>query len=162
MRLFMVGLMVCLIALGFAGRALADDAYIDTTFTTLYPQQFTHDDKDPYKGWAWVNVYNDTDEYWTDFHFEIFSVEGSNISATIFIDDYPSHTPTSSQSGLSWTINNDPAGAQMDLFFAADPVAPDSPASFKVYTSNITYRQKFGLEVYPTVPEPSSLLAFSA
>ena len=50
----------------------------------------------------------------------------------------------------------------MDLFFAADPVAPDSSAWFKVYTDNTTYRQKFGLEVYPTVPEPASLLAFSA
>lgn len=160
-RLILVGAMLFVIALGVGGRAFADDAFISTTFSSLAPQDFVHEDDDPWKGWAYVEVYNDTDEWWTDFHFGIKSVQGSNISATIFID-YPPYVPTSSQSGLTWIINNDPAGATMDLFFESNPVAPDTSAWFKVYTDNTTYRQRFGICVYPTIPEPSGLLALAA
>ena len=158
-RQLVVAVLVCLVIMPCAGRLLADDAVINATFSSLAPQTFEHDDQPDYKGWALVNVYNDTSEYWTDFHFSIKSVNGSNISATIFID-YAPYQPTSSQTLDSWSINNDPAGASMDLFFASNPVAPDTEAWFKVYTDNTTYKQRFGVCVYPTVPEPSSLLAF--
>ncbi len=69
--------------------------------------------------------------------------------------------PTSSQSGLTWAIDNDPAGAKMDLYYLSDPVAPGATAWFKVYTDNSTYKQWFGLMIYPTIPEPGSLLAFA-
>lgn len=103
-----------------------------------------------------------------DFHFEVFSIGGSNISKTIFVDGMvggQNLDPSSSQTGFTWQIDNDPAGARMDLFFASNPVAPGATAWFKVYTDNTTYKQRFGLMAYPTVssvPEPGSLLAFAS
>lgn len=151
----------CLLFACGAGRVLADDVEWSTTFVNLSPQDTIHDDAEPFKGSAKVTVTNDTDEWWTDFHFQVFSVNGSNITATIFVDG-GSYNPTSSQSGLTWVINNNPAGATMDLYFASDPVAPGATAWFKVYTDNTTYKQRFGLSIYPTVPEPGSLLAFAS
>lgn len=152
-----------------ASRVLADNVEWTTSFSSLASQTNEHNDNDPWKGSALVTVTNDTGEYWTDFHFEIFSIGGSNISHTVFVDGLVQGAnldPTSSQSGLTWNINNDPAGAKMDLYFAANPVAPGTTAWFKVYTDNTTDKQRFGLLIYPTtdtpVPEPGSLLAFAS
>lgn len=167
-RLFMIATAMVAAAMIYSAAAYANDAYINATFSksetgTVSAQSFTHDDLEPFKGSANITVTNDTDEYWNGLHLGIFSVSGSNISKTIFVDgtiDGVSYNPTSSQGGLSWVINNNPAGATMDLFFTSY-VAPGSTATFKVYTDNTTYRQKFGIMVYPTaVPEPSSYIAF--
>ncbi len=76
----------CLLFACGAGRVLADPMEWTTSFADLSPQNATHEDADPYKGSALVTVTNDTDQWWTDFHFEIFSVGGSNISETVFVD----------------------------------------------------------------------------
>lgn len=153
---------VALLALG-AGRLMADDVDIYATFTDLLQQESEHGDLDPFKGYANIYVTNDTDEYWTNFELGIGAVPKTgggltNISATIFVD-YAPYGPTSSQNGLSWVINNDPAGAQMALYFVSDPIAPGDSAWFKVYTDNTTYKERFRLCFYPTIPEPSSLFA---
>jgi len=152
---------VCLLFACGASRVLADNMTWTTSFSDLAPKSAEHDDLDPWKGSALVTVTNDTGEYWTDFHFQVFSVQGSNISATIFVDG-GSFDPTSSQTGLTWVIDNDPAGAMMNLYFVSDPVAPGATAWFKVYTDNTTYKQRFGMSIYPTIPEPGSLFAFAS
>jgi hypothetical protein len=151
----------CLLFACGAGRVLADPMEWTTSFTTLASQTATHDDLDPWKGSATITVTNNTGEWWTDFHFGIFSVQGSNISATTFVEG-SGMDPTSSQSGLTWVINNNPAGATMDLYFASNPVAPNATATFVVYTDNSTFKQRFGMLIYPTIPEPGSLLAFAS
>lgn len=155
---------MCLVFVCAASMVMADDVSWTTTFSTLSAQTKDHNDLEPFKGSAMVTVLNDTDEYWTDFHFEVFSIGGSNISHTIFVDG-TGLTPSSSQSGLTWHIDNNPAGAKMDLYFAGDRVAPGATAWFKVYTDNTTNKQRFGLLLYPTtdtVPEPGSLFAFAS
>lgn len=54
---------------GFTSRTLADDAYITTTFNDFTAQQYTHEDKDPFKGYLNVNVTNNMSQAWGDFHF---------------------------------------------------------------------------------------------
>ena len=152
---------LCMLFACGAGRVLADDVEWTVTFTDLQPKVIEHPDQEPFKGSASVIVTNDTNEYWTDFHFQIFSVNGSNITQTIFVDG-GAYNPISTQNGMTWTINNDPNGATMNLYFASDPVAPGSTALFKVYTDNTAFKQRFGLSCYPTVPEPSSILAFAS
>lgn len=149
---------MCLVFACGTAQVMADDVEWTTTFTTLAAQTTEHADVEPFKGSAKVIVENDTLDYWTDFHFQVFSVAGSNITSTIFVEG-GSLDPTSSQSGLTWTIDNNPAGATMNLYFS-DTVAPGETAWFKVYTDNTTDMQRFGLSIYPTVPEPGSMLAF--
>lgn len=151
---------MCLVCACGAVSVLADDVVWTTTFSNLSPQTTEHPDLDPFKGSATVTVINDTDEYFTDLHFQVFSVGGTNITATIFVDGGV-YNPTSTQTGLTWSIDNDPAGAVMNLYYYGDPIAPGETAWFKVFTDNTTYKQRFGLSVYPTIPEPGSLLAFA-
>ena len=154
---------VLAIVLALAGPAVAHDMNVVAEFTDVgqgATQQFDHMDEFPWKGWFNVTVTNSSTEWWTDFHFCIVSVMGSDISETIFVVDDP-YQPTSSQSGLSWVVDNDPMGAQLGLFFVSDPVAPGGVANFQVYTDNTINQGPFGVCMYPTVPEPSSLLAFS-
>lgn len=147
------------------GAAQADDAYITTTFSNYSLQQFEHDDLAPFKGSANITVTNDTSDFWNGFHLEVFSVRGSNISQTIFVDGMIGSLncdPTSASNGISsWQINNDPAGASMDVYFAT-LVNPGATATIKVYTDNTFYKQKFGLAMYPIspVPEPPCVIAF--
>lgn len=157
--LMLIAAMCIAFACGTSG-VMADDVEWTTTFTSLTAQNVEHADVAPFKGSAKVIVENDTDEYWTDFHFQVFSVNNSNITATIFVDG-AGYDPTSSQGGLTWTIDNSPTGATMNLYFT-DTVAPGETAWFKVYTDNTTYKERFGLSIYPTtVPEPGSLLALA-
>ncbi|NLN76793.1 MAG: PEP-CTERM sorting domain-containing protein [Armatimonadetes bacterium] len=154
---------VCLLVAVGTSRVLAHSGeWGPVTFSDLTQQVFIHNDEEPFKGFVQLNVSNGTDFYWTDFHFMITSVNGSNISATIFVDGMQGDLncdPTSSQSGLTWTIDNNPTGSVMNLYFAADPVAPGSSAWFKIYTDNSTYKEMFGVCSYPTIPEPASMFA---
>lgn len=163
-RCLVLAAVLCLLVVFAAGRIMAHEEEWNASFSTLDSQVFIHDDAEPFKGYAKLFAYNDTGEYWTDFHFQVKSVNGSDISAVIFVDgiqDTIDCDPTSSQSGLTWTIFNDPAGSIINLYFAADPVAPGEEAWFKIYTDNTVDKVRFGLCAYPTtvVPEPGSLLA---
>lgn len=151
---------MCIVFVCGTSGVMAHDVEWTTTFTSLLAQSTEHADVEPFKGSAKVFVENDTEEYWTDFHFQVFSVNGSNITATIFVDG-GTYDPTSSQGGLTWTIDNDPTGATMNLYFT-DWVAPGETAWFKVYTDNTMYKERFGLSIYPTVPEPGSMLALAS
>ena len=129
--------------------------------------EFEHNDADPHKGNAFVYVTNTGNEAWGDFHFEIYDPYGGSqdISNVHFLDAFmtdhdgnPGFNPTSTQSPLTWTIDNVSVGAKMDLFFYSDPVLPGNSATFNVYTDNIDELSFFGLMIYPTpVPEPATI-----
>lgn len=163
----MRSLLLCtLIALVCAGAALADDLYIGSEQNPVEigdwsAQTFNHQDADPFKGWAYVFVKNTSLDPWGDFHFKIFSYDGSDVSAVDFRDaSMGGMDPISTQVGTTWTIDNVVVGAEMSLYFYGDPVLPGEFAAFQVYTDNTTTQGNFGLCIWPSpVPEPSSLLA---
>jgi hypothetical protein len=120
-----------------------------------------HDDADPFAGWVTVNVTNNGTEAWGDFHFEIYDPMGNqDISNVDFLVD-PPYEPMSTQSPLTWVVDNVSVGAKLDLYYYGDPVNPGDSATFEVYTSNPDQLSFFGVMVYPTpIPEPASLLLF--
>jgi hypothetical protein len=140
-------------------RVWADDIDVTTSFDGVgigVAEQSDHTDADPWKGWLNLTVTNDGDEAWGDFHFEIFQVS-SPVDNVDFIVSSP-YEPTSSQSGLTWVVDNATVGATLDLYFYSDPVMPGDTASFKVYTDNTTNKIRFGVLFYPTpVPIPSAV-----
>lgn len=138
----------------FTSRALADDAFITTTFDDFIGQQYDHEDEDPFKGYLYVNVTNNTSEAWTDFHFQIINI-GFDVSNVDFIVT-PPYEPTSSQSPLTWSVDNVVVGATLDLYFCSDPVLVGDSASFTVYTDNTVGKKRFGVLIYPT-PEPATI-----
>lgn len=155
--LTMLAVILGLSLLASPNAALADDATIVTSFSSYDSQQNDHNDADPFKGWVDVTVTNNMSEAWGDFHFEILDI-GYDVTNVDFIDTSP-YEPTSSQSGLSWSIDNSAYGATMDLFFYSDPVLPTEVAQFKVYTDNTADNVPwFGVVIYPTpVPEPATI-----
>lgn len=165
MRLI-AALSVLLVAL--AAPVFADDAYIGQDnpieFGSWASQGFSHEDGDPFKGMAYVFVKNTSQNPWGDFHFKIFSYDGSDVSSVDFKDaSMGGMNPISTQVGTTWTINNAVVGAEMSLFFYGDPVLPGEFATFQVYTDNTVGMGNFGLMIWPSpVPEPSSLLALAS
>jgi hypothetical protein len=160
--------LVALIALAIAGPAMAHDAYIgapgsEIEFATWASQSFNHQDAAPFKGWAYVFVKNTSLNPWGDFHFRVFSYDGSDVSAVDFRDaSMGGMDPISTQIGTTWSIDNSGPQAIMSLYFYGDPVQPGEFAAFQVYTDNTTTQGNFGLCIWPSpVPEPSSLLALS-
>lgn len=157
-----LGLVVCGLVLGgFAASATADDADIVTSFPGLDPQYFEHEDGDPWAGWVNVTATNTGDEAWGDFHFEIYDpIGGQFIDNVHFLDaSMGGSDPTSSQSPLTWNIDNVVVGATIDLYYYDDPVLPTETATFAVWTDNPNHVPFFGVMLYPTpVPEPGSLL----
>lgn len=108
-------------------------------------------------GWVTVTATNEGTEPWGDFHFQIFEVTGdvTNVDWVVTGDK----EPQSSQSPLTWVVDNDAYGATLDLFFYSDPVLPGETATFSVYNVNPDQVTYFGVLFYPTpVPEPASLL----
>jgi hypothetical protein len=157
------------VALLLTSPARADDAWINTSFSDMSLQEFTHNDHDPFKGTVFVTVTNSGSQPWGDFHFQIYDpMGGQNISNVSFLDSTttpPGPNPTSSQMPFTWAINNVVVGATMDLYFYSAPVNPGQTATFNVYTDNPDHLSFFGLMMYPTpVPEPASvlLLGFAA
>jgi hypothetical protein len=145
-----------ILSVATTSRALADDAYITTTFDDFIGKQYTHEDLDPFKGYLNVNVTNNTSEAWGDFHFQIMNV-GWNVSNVDFIVT-PPYAPASSQSPLTWSVDNVVVGATLDLYFYGDPVLVSDTASFTVYTDNTVDKNWFGVLIYPTpVPEPATI-----
>ncbi|MCC7146600.1 MAG: PEP-CTERM sorting domain-containing protein [Phycisphaeraceae bacterium] len=159
--LLVAAMAALVLSLGISGSARADDALIVTDFAGLGPsvvQQFEHMDGEPFKGYVTVNLTNTGSAAWGDFHFEIFGIPGfPSVANVSFVVDSP-YEPTSSQSGLTWAVDNVVVGATLDLFFYSDPVLPGESASFMVYTDNADHVPFFGVAIYPTpIPEPATL-----
>ena len=120
-----------------------------------------HEDASPFKGNATLTVTNTGSEAWGDFHFGFYDyLGGQDISNLAFQDislGAPAD-PTSTQSPLTWLIDNVTVGATIDSYFYSDPVQPGETATFNVYTANPDQLTWFGLQAYPTpVPEPATL-----
>ncbi len=119
-----------------------------------------HEDADPFKGSATLTVTNTGDQPWGDFHFGFYDpIGGQDISGLAFLDaSMEGIDPSSTQSPMTWVIDNVVVGATMDLYFYSDPVQPGETATFSVYTANTGHLPWFGLQVYPTpVPEPATM-----
>ena len=119
-----------------------------------------HEDASPFKGNASLTVTNTGAEAWGDFHFGFYDpIGGQDISNLGFLDaSLGGIDPSSTQSPLSWSIDNATVGATIDLYFYSDPVLPGQTATFTVYTDNPDQLSWFGLQAYPTpVPEPATL-----
>jgi len=144
--------------LGGGAPALAHDGYIDTEFGDWSSKTFVHEDEDEWKGYVFITLMNTGTEAWGDLHLEIVDV-GYDITNVNWVVA-PPYQPISSQSPLSWVVDNNAYGAKLDLFFYDDPVLPNELATFVVRTDNTTDKVPFfGILVYPTpVPEPGALL----
>jgi hypothetical protein len=125
-----------------------------------------HEDDDPWKGWAGLWVWNICGEDWGDFHLKI---RGINIGNVDFVDDlvyepelwqYTLGSGWEKYDGLTWDIDNDVVGAEMDLFFYGSPIEAGDIAFLKFYTDNTTDKcSYFRVCAYPTpVPEPATIL----
>jgi hypothetical protein len=144
----------------FLGTAPAwgHDMIINTDFDCVGPgaceQSGSHEDADPFKGWIILTVENTGTEAWGDFHFQLFQV--TDPIDNVFFDVTAPNQPTSSQSGLSWSLSG--GGHVLDLYFYGDPVDPGEIATFNVYTDNtIDQVSFFGTAYYPTpIPEPGT------
>ena len=141
----------------------ADDVSITTSFDDVgggdNAQQTGHDDKDPFKGWLNLTVQNTGTEAWGDFHFEIYQVPGQGSVANVDFIVSDEYEPTSSQSPLTWSVDNNVVGAKLDLYFYSDPVLSGETANFKIYTDNTVDKVFFGVLYYPTpVPVPSAMV----
>jgi hypothetical protein len=125
------------------------------------PYEWAHEEASPFKGWANVTVTNTGTQPWGDFHFEFYDpIGGQDISNLAFLDGSGGgFDPCSTQSGLTWSIDNGAVGATMDLFFYSDPVAQFEEVTFSVYTDNTADELPwFGLMIYPTpIPEPATI-----
>ncbi len=124
--------------------------------------EFVHEDDAPWAGWVNVEVTNTGTEPWGDFHFEIFDPNGTQDISNVDWVVEPPNEPTSSQSPLTWAVDNDAIGATIDLFFYSDPVGQGETATFSVYNVNPDELSFFGVAFYPTpVPEPAALALVS-
>jgi len=160
-RGFVVTAVVALVA---GLPTLADDAYWSGDIAgTGYGSAVwvEHQDAEPFKGSVNLDVTNTGLEPWGDFHFGIYDpIGGQDISNIHFLDSsMGGMDPTSSQSPLTWVIDNVVVGATIDLYFYSDPVLPGETATFSVFTDNPDHVSFFGVMFYPTpVPEPASAL----
>lgn len=158
---YLCAFLFCFLLFLRTSSAFAHDFSLTFDWDKIGPSyQYTtvHEDADPFKGWANITVTNTGTEAWGDFHFEIFQVGDETVDNVDFIVDSP-YEPTSSQSGLTWDVNNIDVGATLDLYFYSDPVLPTETANFTVYTDNTTDQVSFfGMAMYPTpVPEPATI-----
>lgn len=123
---------------------------------------FHENEQAPWKGSAFFYVKNTGTKAWTDFHFQITSW-GDDVSNVDFKDaSMGGVDPISTQSPLSWAIDNSVVGAKIDLYFVSDPVWPGQVATFQLYTDNTVDQVQFGICMFPSVPEPSAMLALGS
>jgi hypothetical protein len=85
----------------------------------------------------------------------------TNVSFVTSDPNQPTYSTGFGTLPLTWSVTNGTAttGATLDLFFYANPVAPDQTATFTVYTDNTTDKGFFGVIFYPTatpVPLPGA------
>jgi len=136
----------------FAHSVTITDPFLFSGYGSGSYHQITHIDDDPWKGFVTLTVKNTGMENWTDFHFGIFSVFGSDISKVYFQGGTPTMTVGNNPVPLTWVAdNNNPLGATLDLFFFNNPVIPNQSATFTVYTDNTEGKVNFGMLFYPTV-----------
>ena len=173
---FLCSILFCaFLFFGVAGLVYADDgswgtvgdpceiSWIGDGFTL----DLDHEDSSPFKGWATLTVKNTGTQDWGDFHFGFYDpIGGQTIDNLAFLEGLDPNgvniDPTSTQSPLTWDIDNDTIGATIDLFFYSDPLSAGETATFSVYTANPDQLDWFGLQAYPTpVPEPATLLLLS-
>jgi hypothetical protein len=129
----------------------------DYTVFTVY-----HGDT-PERGIYTVVVINSGTEAWGDFHFRVFDpVGGQPIGNVGFLDAAAGGVdPTSSQSGLTWDIDNEVVGATISLYFCTDPVGPGEAAWFSVYIDNPDHLSFFGVAFYPSPVPPMGACCFN-
>lgn len=145
---------ICLVG-WWSGSAVAHDGAWSLDIDDWGTYNVTHEDADPWKGFASFTVKNSSQSnYWTDFHFQVFAASGD--ATLVAILDPP--TPTTSQSPYTYVIGSTPQGlATLDYYFPLDPVGPGETATFTFYTENTAVPNLwFGLCMVPT-PEPGSL-----
>lgn len=120
-----LAMVACAVAPAFAHDGVFGSAENPIEFAGLAEQNLQHENEQfPWKGTAFFYVKNTGTKAWTDFHFRITSW-GDDVSTVDFKDaSMGGVDPISTQSPLSWTINNAVVGAQMNLYFASDPVLP--------------------------------------
>lgn len=152
-----LGVMLTLSFLLLSEKAWTHDMNVDLTIGgvgRIHQRELLHEDGEPWKGFLTVNVTNTGTAAWGDFHFQIFSAPG--YSGNVVFDVGGSNAPTSSQSGLSWSLSGDVK--TLDLYFYGNPVQPNQTAWFKVFTDNTSSQEAFfGVLVYPTpVPIPAA------
>lgn len=150
------------LAVSISGAAYADSVTITTSFDCVgayaCEQQVTHTDAAPFKGSVDITLTNSGTQAWGDFHFFIFQAGLETVENVDF--DVTTAAPTSSQSGLSWAVDNVAVGATLDLYFYSDPILAGETATFHFLTDNTVDQVSFfGLGFYPTpVPEPGSVV----
>ncbi len=145
-------LFLALMLIAVSSAALADDGSFTWVFNNLDPIAENHVDGPDWKGFAFVYVTNMTGIAWTDFHFSINNGPGVKIMAT----------PAPTMSKPVYTTQINAAETTLDYYFASNPVLPNEGVSFTFYTDNTLNKNAlFGVCGYPTIPEPSSLLALS-
>jgi hypothetical protein len=129
-----------------------------------------HNDADPWKGWATINVKNLTLKNsspiaWGDFHLKIKDSWCSDVdfatytAPQLWIKEGSIWTQVQ-YPDLTWVINNDADNATMDLFFYGDPIAYGQKAKIRVYTDNTSsHHSSFSILAHPTpVPEPTTII----
>lgn len=141
--------------------ATADDFSLTLDFDDVGPAAaYTeeHQDEEPWAGWLRLTVTNTGTEPWGDFHFQIFEVPGFGAVDNVDWITDPPYEPYSTQSSLTWDVDNASVGATIDLYFYDDPVLPNETAEFHVYNVNPDQLSFFGTSLYPTpLPEPATL-----
>lgn len=170
MRFTSCAALVLALVVGAVAPAFSHDGSLGSPaepieFASFDGQNFIHDGEQfPWKGNLFVYVKNTGTVAWGDFHFKIVSWNGANIANVDFKDaSMGGVDPISTQSPLTWTINNTVVGAEMSLYFYSDPVYPGQVATFQIYTDNTTDKVQFGVCMFPSqVPEPSTLAALAS
>lgn len=119
------------------------------------PEQQTHVDQDPYKGWVWLTVTNNSGVAWGDFHLGLFDSGYGIDPGDVFFQVEGAYAPQSNHS-ITWSPSVD--GSQtLDIYFYGDPVAPTQTLTLNVYTNNAGSLTSFGTLFYPTpIPEPGT------
>ena len=160
-----MGFLVAVLGMCLFSTAIAHNGEVVIESMTLVDNHdLVHNDADDgygFKGTFSVTATNTGTEAWGDFHFGITDGFDGDASSVLFTDvSLGGIDPTSTQSPLTWEINN-PVGelSTIDLFFYSDPVLPTETVTFVVYTDNTAEELSwFGMCVYPTpVPEPATM-----
>lgn len=109
-----------------------------------------------------IDVTNNTNMVWGDFHIELYPAAGSDISNVMFLDNsfVAGTDPESSQSPYSWSIDN--INKTLDLAFYNDPLYIGEEGCFIYHIDNPDAVQ-FSTALYPTplplpVAEPPTVL----
>jgi hypothetical protein len=126
-----------------------------------------HEDDEDWKGWATIWVWNACGQDWGDFHLQIKSCFGSDItnvdfSETIAPELYIRTAPFTWElvEDLVWDVDNEVVGATLDMGFYDNPIEAGDWAKIRVYTDNtaVPHAAWFTICAYPTlVPEPTTI-----